>query len=253
MEENKKTQLRQALETLVASPTQKHRAALAAELLKSKILAPAVWDKAPVPDGHGQLAFPPDTNVSLMVLERDGKRLFPFFTDQQELARWNPKTQCLVLTFDQFLPFIQTADDNIDGIILDADSLDVILDKDFVLTLAKVKAHGMQPTRIARGDKVTVKDPGDDMKYLANVLAKEAEKISDINWVVLKERLMPDGSSHWLIIVDTIKDDPAMLSRLAKEGMRLANGKDLEFMFGDTELGAKIGKDSKKIYEKKMN
>lgn len=253
MEENKNA-LRQVLEVLAKKPGQKQRAAVAAELLKAKILAPAKWDKAPVPDGQGNLVFPPETNVSLMVQQQaDGQKLFPFFTTQEAVQAWNPKVQCLVLTFAQFMPFITMAGKDIDGIILDPGDLDVILTTEFVNTLAKVKGRGMTATRINKGDKVTVKEPGDDGKYLASVLAKTAEQIDAVSGLVLKERLMPDGSSHWLIIVDSEKDDPEMLSRLAKEGMRLANGKDMEFMFADTEIGARIAADSAKIYERKTD
>lgn len=253
MEQNNNA-LRQVLEDLAKHPGQKQRAAVAAELLKARILAPAMWDKAPVPDGTGNLVFPPETNVSLMVQQQaDRKKFFPFFTSQEALAAWNPKVQCLVLTFDQFLPFITMAGTSIDGVLMDAGDLDVILNRDFITTLAKVHDRGMKATRISKGDKVTVKEPGEDAKYLGSVLSKTAEEMEEIRFLVLKERLMPDKSSHWLIIVDSEKDDPELLSRLAKEGMRLANGKDLEFMFADTEIGSRIAADSKKLYERKTH
>lgn len=245
--------LRLALEALKKHQGQKESAGVAAEMLKGKILAPAVWDKAPEPDGHGQLVFPQDTNISLMVMARqDGKNYFPFFTSRQSLEKWNPKAQCLVLTFDQFMPFVQMAGNEIDGVILDPEDLDITLDSGFLKQLEKIRMRGLSANRIAKGDKITVRNPGDDGKYLGNVLAKAAEGLPEIRSIVLKERLMPDNSAHWFIIVDAEKEDPVLFSKLSAEGSRLANGKDMEFMFASAELGRKIMNDSEPVYTKTL-
>ncbi len=65
---------------------------------------------------------------------------------------------------------------------------------------------------------------------------------------MLKERLMPDNSQHWFIIVDADSEDPVLFSKLSAEGSRLAGGRDMEFMFGSTELGKKIMHDSMPVY-----
>lgn len=80
------TGLRKALEALKEHQGQKESAAVAAEMLKGKVLAPAIWDKAPAPDGHGQLVFPPDTNISLMVMERQDKK--NFFRSSPRSRHW---------------------------------------------------------------------------------------------------------------------------------------------------------------------
>ena len=82
--------LRKALEGLKKHQGQKESAAVAAEMLKGKILAPAVWDKAPAPDGHGQLVFPPDTNISLMVMERQ-EELLPVFHVKGNAGKMEPE------------------------------------------------------------------------------------------------------------------------------------------------------------------
>jgi len=241
--------LRKALEGLKKHQGQKESAAVAAEMLKGKILAPAVWDKAPAPDGHGQLVFPPDTNISLMVMERqDKKNFFPFFTSKETLEKWIPKEQCLVLTFDQFMPFLKMAGGEVDGVILDPEDLDITLDTSFLQQLEKIRLRGLSANRIVKGDKVTVKDPGEEGKYLGNVLAKTAESMPEVRSIVLKERLMPDNSQHWFIIVDADSEDPVLFSKLSAEGSRLAGGRDMEFMFGSTELGKKIMHDSMPVY-----
>lgn len=243
------TGLRKALEALKEHQRQKESAAVAAEMLKGKVLAPAIWDKAPAPDGHGQLVFPPDTNISLMVMERqDKKNFFPFFTSKQALEKWSPKAQCLVLTFDQFMPFVKMAGNEIDGVILDAEDLDITLDATFLQQLEKIRLRGLSASRITKGDKVTVKDPGEEGKYLGNVLAQAAKTLPAVRALVLKERLMPDKSSHWFIIVDSDQEDPVLFSKLSAEGARLAGGKDMEFMFASAELGRKIMADSMPVY-----
>ncbi len=69
------------------------------------------------------------------------------------------------------------------------------------------------------------------------MLAKTAESMPEVRSIVLKERLMPDNSQHWFIIVDADSEDPVLFSKLSAEGSRLAGGRDMEFMFGSTELG----------------
>ena len=107
--EFKNTQMKEALAKIKEKQTTETINTMLAALMTTKFLAPATWDKEPTMNDKGQMIFEPNTKFQLMIIETNQKDCyFPMFTDMEELRKWNsdPKIRSLVLTFEQFMPFI---------------------------------------------------------------------------------------------------------------------------------------------------
>jgi hypothetical protein len=229
--------LRESLVALKLHNTQENLAETAASLLAGKVLAPAVWDKEPSNDGRGQLIFPANTTISLMVIENDkGDCFFPVFTSQEALAAWDDQARSLVLTFDQLMHFVDMAE-GVQGIVLDTNDLNIRLERPFLRGVQtankKIPVHA---NALNKGERITVRDvEGHDQ--LKQKLAANAARLN-IQAVWLKERLYPNKDLGWLVVAEV--DNPAKFHDLAQGLAPLLENRKLEFMLASSEIGRKI-------------
>lgn len=248
----KNTELKKALEALRENENQETITNMARILRDTDVLAPAKWDKEPDKDENGQLVFEPDTQIQLLLLQDDkGRYYFPMFTDYEELSSWNQdeSVHTLVLSFDQFMPFVEMAKDQVEGIVLDPFSINVPIDVEFLEGIQKTKKTVIKPTRIKKGEKLQVREPVKKVEELIRALYQEAQELPSIQSMYLKERI--EGEEvHWLCIVDMDPQDPKLFQRLGEACKGKTDHKAIEFMFSTQQVAQQIMADSTPIYIK---
>ncbi len=254
METFKNIELKEALRAFRDDETPESINGLIQTLKTTQLLAPAQWDKDPVKDENGQMMFEPNTKFQLMVIQAEnGDCFFPMFTDMDELQKWDQKqeTQSLVMSFEQYLPFVQMSLKEIKGIVINPYGDNVPFDSDFLLGLATNETSELKENKVEEGTKVSLRDPIRNIDALKLAFAKLAMESPEIQAIYIKERLEKGKPSHWFVVVDMEPENPKLFQKLG-EGVRAVNyGKDIEFMFGSAMLGQDVKRNTTPIYKKK--
>lgn len=252
----KNTSMQQAMDALRAEQNQATMLAAAEALLNTKVMIPAKWDKEPQTDEFGQLRFDPDTKVSLMVITSDDKRrFFPAFTDMEQVKNFykDHEVTCLILSIDQYLPFLTSSKDTMTGIVVDPKGVNMPFKTDFLEGISKANKQRLDQNTIHKGQQVHLKNVGKDAENMEAALITSGFHEPDIRAIYLKERIddvKHPEKSHWFIVVDSAKLDTGIFNRIGQTCRPAANGKDMEFMFADQKLGKDIASTSTPIYTK---
>ena len=252
--EFKNTSMQQAMSLLREEQTQENMLAAAEALLNTKVMIPARWDKEPQTDENGQLNFAPDTKISLMVISSDnGMRFFPAFTEMEEVKKFYKDNQvtCLILSLDQYLPFLTSAKDTMTGIVIDPKGINMPFKTDFLEGIRKANKQRLDQNTIHKGQKIHLKNVGKEAQNLEAALISTGVHEPAIRAIYLKERVddpMHPEKSHWFIVVDSDRLDTGIFNRIGQTCRPAANGKDMEFMFADQKLGHDIASTSTAIY-----
>lgn len=155
-------QLKDALVALRKEENQQTINDMARTLRDTSVLAPAMWDQEPQKDENGQLVFEPNTKIQLMIMQdAQGNMYFPMFTSFEELKQANhdDTVHALVLSFDQFMSFVDMAKGQIQGIVLDPFTENVPIDVEFLEGVARTKKTVIKPTKLKKGDQLQVREP----------------------------------------------------------------------------------------------
>lgn len=225
-------------------------------LIMGQLLVPAQWDKDPIRDKHGQMVFSPDTKFQLMVIADDaGEYYFPMFTSMEELRKWDKEgeVQSLVMTFDQYLPFVKVAQNDIKGIVIDPYSEDVPLTCEYILDIDKQKEDEFQERNIDANDEFNLREPVANVEALTSQLKYLGGRYPEIKSIYLKERLVKGKPSHWFVMVDMDPENPELFRKMGTTCAPVAKGKGMEFMFASTQQGQKIAKENEPIYQEETN
>ena len=181
----------------------------------TNFLIPAQWDKDPSRNEKGVLVFEPNTQFQLSLIQNDkGDSFFPVFSSMDQLKKWDQDSEIhsLVMTYNQYMPFVKMALNQIHGIVIDPFGANVLLD--------------------------------------CNLLVEFGSSHPDILSIYLKERIVKDQPSHWFLVVDMINDDKQTIQDLGNFCTPVSYGKGFEFMFGSMELAKKIMADTIPTYVK---
>lgn len=271
--------LAQALAGMRAAQNQETLLRAVQALLDTKVLAPAKWDKEPTRNEDGSMNFDPDTRVSLMVVAgNDGSKYFPMFTSMEEVRNFYGKNpiNCLILSIDQYLPFLQAAKEEpasadtqaeeakaegedkpvsrgIRGIVVDPAGADVPFETKFLEGVRQAYKRPLQQNTIQKGDKIWLKNPENG----AAKDAMEAALISGgfhepkVKAIYLKERMenpeKPE-ETHWFVVIDSDELDTGIFARIGELCRAAANGREVEFIFTNQGVAQKVAQSSKPIY-----
>ncbi len=252
--EFKNASMQQAMENLRADHSQTNMLAAAEALLNTKVMIPAKWDKEPQTDEFGQLRFEPDTKVSLMVISAEnGMRFFPAFTEMEEVKKFYQDHQvtCLILSLDQYLPFLTSAKDTMTGIVIDPKGINMPFKTDFLEGITKANKQRLDQNTIHKGQHIHLKNVGKEAEKLEATLISSGFHEPDVRAIYLKERvddLKHPEKSHWFIVVDSDRLDTGIFNRIGQTCRPACNGRDMEFMFADQKLGRDIASTSNPIY-----
>lgn len=88
-----------------------------AEIRKAKFVAPVQMGEVPTNLKQGEKH---QAQVKFVMIQRDGKKYFPLFTDQGELARWTnaPEHKTILLTFEQYSNMVAQEGSEADGLVI---------------------------------------------------------------------------------------------------------------------------------------
>lgn len=220
-------------------------------LITGQLLAPAQWDKAPEADENGQMVFAPDTKFQLLVIADDqGNYYFPAFTSMEELKKWdhNNETESLIMTFEQFLPFIEMSKDDVVGIVVDPYSENVPLTCQYILDLNKDRMKDLTEHHVTSDERFNLREPVGNVEELKDNLIAVGQAHQEIKAIYLKERLVKGQPSHWFIVVDMQPENPKLFQVLGESSRPFAKGKGIEFLFASTPEGQRIAHHSQAIY-----
>lgn len=221
-------------------------------LISGQLLAPAQWDKDPVEDEKGQMVFEPDTKFQLLVIADDqGNYYFPMFTSMEELKKWDREnqTESLVMTFEQYLPFIEMSKEDVYGIVLNAYSENVPLTCQYILDLNADRMKNLTEHQVTSDEMFDLREPVGNVEQLRQSLIGVGQHYPEIKAIYLKERLVKNQPSHWFIVVDMHPENPKLFQILGESARPYAKGKGIEFLFASTPEGQKISNENEAIYK----
>lgn len=222
----------------------------------TNFLSPAQWDKDPVRDENGALVFEPNTQFQLSLIQDDqGNSFFPVFSSMDQLKKWDEDDEIhsLVMTFDQYIPFVEMALSQIRGVVIDPFGANVLLDCNLLVELNKNRGSQVSENPIHKGDSLKLREPVSNVTELQRAICEFGEAHPDILSIYLKERMVKDQPSHWFLVVDMINDSKQVLQDLGNFCVPVNYGKDFEFMFGSMDIAKKIMADSVPTYVKVTN
>lgn len=254
MEQFSNPSLQSALEALKENQNNENLLKVSHALLNTKVLCPAKWDKEPEKEPNGALHFTGDTKIQLMVVtNNDGQKFYPFFTNMDQvkgLYKEEP-INCLVLTLQQYLPFLLAAKGDIEGIVVDPAGANVVFPTNFVEGIAKASRKNLNQTMIRKGEKIHLKNLTDEYQDLEAALISAGFHEKGVKNIYIKERMDDPAApekTHWFVLVDADDLDTGIFNRIGAACKEVMHGKDMEFMFTNQKLGQDIAKTSKPIY-----
>ncbi len=223
-------------------------------LMKTQLLAPAQWDKDPVKNEKGQMVFEPNTKFQLLVIESsDGKLYFPMFTEMAELEKWKleDQPQSLVMSFDQYMPFVEMSKDNVEGIVINpfTENVPFLAPRLIQLKQAKQK-NSIHEKTIQQNEVFDMRSPVANVDDLKKELEKVGQENETIQAIYLQERLVKNEPSHWFVIVDMDPEDTKIFQGIAARCKPHAKGKALEFIFGSANVAINIKESIQPIYQR---
>lgn len=247
--------LKEALHQLAEDSSQQNVKAVLAALKNGRVLAPATWDKEPEQGKDGGLVFAPDTKISLMVAQNNTTQdmFFPMFTGTDEFEAYmqgkdRTNSRLLMLDLAQLASFLRMSQDDVRGILFNPGTDNLAVNSRPVIDAAN--EGKMMTNQLHKGDKVYVNEP-EDADELIEALQKACKARPEVEALYLKERVYPTKRpSHWFLIVDSAVEEPSIFEAIGRSVRSKAKGKELEFLFGSSQLAQNIKQDSSPIYTK---
>ena len=130
--------------------------------ISTNFLIPAQWDKDPSRNERGVLVFEPNTQFQLSLIQNDkGDSFFPVFSSMEQLKKWDQDSEIhsLVMTYNQYMPFVKMALNQIHGIVIDPFGANVLLDCNLLVELDKSRGSQVSENPIHKGDSLKLRDP----------------------------------------------------------------------------------------------
>ena len=222
-------------------------------LVSTRFLVPAVWDKEPIVT-DGQTVFEANTKFQLMIVEtKEHACFFPMFTSMEELKKWRKDdVRSLVLTYDQFMPFIHMSKEDIQGIVIDPYGANRVIPSELLIELQEQMKVSLETKKIKKGQTVHLRDPQEDISDLLRVLKDAAMREETIQSIYIKEKMDADNT-HWFMIVEADLEDLSLFEKLSLELKPVTRGREIEFMFASAHLAQDVMANSKPVYIKTLN
>lgn len=138
-----------SIELLLEEDTPGHRQMFLTELMKAKLLSPAIIKPQPQTDAEGKQIIAPDSSIQLVMLRTEkGGLYFMGFTDDKEYQKWAERNQPLpgvALKFDDYVSVMMKKDAEGNdcpalGFVINPFGVNMVVPKD---TMAKMMAARM--------------------------------------------------------------------------------------------------------------
>lgn len=255
MAEFNNEKLRDVLRDYKENPVQENINRMGTTLQTSSILIPAIWDVEPKMNKDGQMLFEKNTHFQFALLKtKNGSQFIVAFTSYYDYKHWdvNHRFKPMVLPVVRFMEVIQNISNDIKGIFIDPTDVKIPLDMNFLKQVqAREMAHhtSIQKKEFKVNEQLRVRDvlKREDFKQSIVRFGKQTPSIKSI---YLKERLIENEPSHWLLLVDMEQEEPKMFQALGTFIHPYDENKMMEFMFASHPVSQKIIADSSPVYSK---
>ena len=191
------------------------------ELVKSPLLAPAMFDMqgkpAPKPGPDGRIQLPKNTKVSLVMINSpEGKHYYLAFSDWEVAQEWQKQAgkgrPIMALRFDDFANMLQKNPDAA-GLVLNPGANSLRLEAPLIASVKKQKdaiAKVLQEraaTQIRPGDKVTIVEPTVLPDELLDPVCEVLAQAPGVGSAYLQIMIVNDTNKSYLLVLDGPKDE----------------------------------------------
>ena len=196
------------------------------ELVRSPLLAPAVFDlqgqPAPKPGPDGRVQLPKDTKISLMmVTSPEGKHYYLGFSDWDAAHEWQAKQakaaqQIVLLRFDDYANMI-AKNEAACGLVINPGDNSLRLERPLIESVKKQKdevAHKIadavaqrEAHRIHPGDTVTLVEPSILPDAMVDPICEILAGAPGVGSAYLSVMIVNGEARSYLLVLDGPKDD----------------------------------------------
>ena len=201
------------------------------ELVRSPLLAPAVFDlqgqPAPKPGPDGRVQLPKDTKISLMmVTSPEGKHYYLGFSDWDAAHEWQAKQtkaaqQIVLLRFDDYANMI-ARNEAACGLVINPGDNSLRLERPLIESVKKQKdevAHKIadavaqrEAHRIHPGDKVTLVEPSILPDAMVDPICEILAGAPGVGSAYLSVMIVNGEARSYLLVLDGPKDEKLFAS-----------------------------------------
>lgn len=256
--------VKDAIAALKAENTPQNLNVVINELVRSPLLAPAVFDlqgqPAPKPGPDGRVQLPKDTKVSLLMINSpEGKHYYLAFTDWDAVHAWQkqPGQQIVVLRFDDFASMAEK-NKEASGLVINPGDNSLRLETPLLIsvkqqTAAFAKARAQHAMAVKPGDKVTIVEPTVYPDELLDPICAVLAETPGVGSAYLQIMIVNETARSYLLVLDGPKDDK-LFTAVAKAAQPYLAGRekkmDLHITTSITPLGQQGMRDSEPFYRK---
>lgn len=238
------------------------------ELVKSPLLAPAVFDlngaPAPKPGPDGRVQLPKNTKISLvMINSKEGKHYYLAFSDWDAVHEWqktatNQGRQIMMLRFDDFASMLQK-NQEASGLVLNPGENSLRLEAPLIASVKKQKdamvqmRKAQEAAQIHPGDKVTIVEPTVLADELVDPICAVLAEAPGVGSAYLQIMIVNETRKCYLLVLDGPKDDKlfAAVAQAARPYLMSREQKmDLTITTSISPLGQQGMRGSEPFYRK---
>lgn len=262
-------ELKKAIAALKAENTPQNLNAVINEMVKSPLLAPAVFDlngaPAPKPGPDGRVQLPKNTKISLMMVNsKEGKHYYMAFSDWEAVRDWQKNAgskssqQIMMIRFDDFANMLQK-NTEASGLVVNPGENSFRLESPLVLSIKKQKDALLQmqkareAAQIHPGDKVTIVEPTVLADELLDPICEVLANAPGVGSAYLQIMIVNETRKCYLLVLDGPKDKAlfASVAQAAKPYLASREQKmDLTITTSVSPLGQQGMRGSEPFYRK---
>ena len=238
------------------------------ELVKSPLLAPAVFDlngaPAPKPGPDGRVQLPKNTKISLvMINSKEGKHYYLAFSDWDAVHDWQKNAvgqgrQIMMLRFDDFANMLEK-NKEASGLVLNPGENSLRLEAPLIASVKKQKdamaqvRKAQEAAQIHPGDKVTIVEPSVLPDELADPICAILKDAPGVGSAYLQIMIVNETRKCYLLVLDGPKDEK-LFTAVAKAARPYLAGReqkmDLTITTSVSPLGQQGMRGSEPFYRK---
>ena len=248
-----------AVKALKEGATPEKQNALSEALKKAKLLAPCSFDVPVEPDANG--AFPqinPNQIKFYLVNTKDGKTLFPAFTDIDKSTKIaftkDKKALEVVRTIADYDVLLNQPGATASGIVLNPGTDDIVVPKQLVARLAG-RTEGT-PVRTAAPQqqapvRYTFSEPSIYPTRMINAVYDRCCDVPEISRVYMKQKT-GGGTVSFFFIVEADVQEERILNEIREVAVPLAKDVAVEAVFITDQLKKVVIKESTALYDREL-
>lgn len=216
------------------------------EILNAEYIVPADTSKLKI-EGvkSGEIKLNKDSEVSFPVLQNaQGKNYYPFFTDYNELRKYDMNSNCSVLaaTFKDIEIFAEKSD----GIVINPFGANIVLTAEMLDEIKKISAENKK-----KKSKIVVGSPEEYPVDMIKSMTDYFNNVPEITSAYLK-LMQKDGNSSYLVAIECDNENPIeMYNKIAEAAVPKADGMPIDFIDIKSDFAQRAFKDSEPFYIKK--